>query len=669
MYCCRRCVRKQCHNRKLECGFDAHVCLPTVPGEKPICKCGDKFRLETDPKDGTKSCKSTACLLPSLNDCDQICLPNDTDRQRPYTCACHPGFKLSHDQRTCKPIQQISCRQTCPGPNQICTQAGCKCKPGYLAEGEIVVDDRNGNSSGKYTQSVRCLNVCSTSYAENRDQFDKIQQVCPLGLCDPVTFKCRCSDGKLNSLLSSRYEPRFNESDPLDSSRNAIGSPLCRLRRVCSKGSNSYNICTQQGAICVPDYSKASMFDCVCPPSTEKKFFGQGTINEFKCEPKCAAKRYDCLRQQAVCKLLDKDKVGCDCLPGFIHNLTDHKCFIAKYSYSFQLLLVNKYYDPESRYHRLIPAIAGSNGTIHHRIAGQLSDRPSNVINQLSDPKSDSPYLHPQFRQAPMPAPARPGETNNNSHDLELLTHEPQLLRQQRQLKQQKSIFLTDLNQCNITTLIPKTVLEDPYESDLDPFVDTIEECNSRIHDNVRKYRLNSDLVEDVRQSLRQIIYDPFTVTINNTLCYETDQSGQYLNCTIYLQSDSPVEKEPVERVFSQCDNNSMDNRFCWIKPRILLQKLDKSNIIQRSAIAKSSINFRQIIPCELDGFCGLEAQSVRMDNHTSYCSCRCPNNVEVIDVKDLLPRHEDPSQIPVKQICARKYFLSIHFYHALCHE
>lgn len=637
-----RCHRRQCHDKRRDCGFDAHICLPTLPGEKPICKCGPKFTLKTDEK-GAKQCQSTACVLPTLNDCQQVCLPDNSNLQRPYTCGCHPGFTLDADGRTCKPARSSGvpqCRPTCHSETQICTDFGCKCKQGYVGESEVIVQQQPSKNSQNqtnntgpinYVQSVRCLNVCSLTYAENKAEFEMIESVCPLGLCDTSNFRCRCSDPSSSALVNTKYEPIYANSSLVDQTdgvdvRERI-SPLCHLRRVCDAQSSSYKICKSQGAICVPDYTKAAMFDCICPPSTEKKFFGQGTSSEFTCEPKCSAKKYDCLRRQAVCKLVDKDQVRCDCLPGLMFDQHDQKCYLAKYSYSFNLIIVNRYYEPESRYHKSIEVQTNATDSSDQKTAPRLFE-----INAASD---------------------------HSNHLLEAPINEirPEYSHQAVIKPTLKSIFITDYNQCNITQVLPKSVIEDPYEHDIESFLDYIDQCNEKIHQNVRTYHLNSRLSEDLRQSLRQHLRD-FTVTTNNTSCIEIDATGTYLNCTIYLQSNEPISAATVDYVFNECYKNGQNENYCWIKPRLLLKKpsqLEPLLTPSNSSQLRNQLNFRQRVPCEIDNFCGLDAFSVRHDDKTSLCSCKCPADIEVIDVKELEPRqHEDdPTKVSVKEVCA----------------
>lgn len=633
-----KCIRQQCRDKKRDCQFDAHICLPTLPGERPICKCGPKFTMKTDER-GQNYCQSTACILPTLNDCQQICIPDNSNLERPYTCSCHPGYLLDGDGQSCRPQKLNSpphCRPNCHSRNQICTDEGCKCKQGYLAEGEVIVQQtaKNRHPNGTvqhidYVQSVRCLNVCSLTYAENKAEFERIESVCPFGLCDADDFSCRCSDPMSSALVNTKYEPIYNTSllaeDPNEKQRI---SPLCHLKRVCEVGSNSYKICKSQGAICVPDYTKAAMFDCVCPPSTEKKYYGQGTSSEFSCEPRCSAKRYDCLRRQAICKLVDKDQVRCECLPGLMFDQRDQKCYLAKYSYSFNLIVVNKYYEPESKFHKI------------EFYKNSTQDNSFNSVknSRLYDRVADSDELIPQFQQ---------------SQDVE-----PDIKRE----LVARSIFITDYNQCNITQVIPKAVIEDPYEHDMESFLGYIDQCNEKIHQNVRNYHLNSRLSEDLRQALRQHLRD-FTVTTNNSSCVEIDSSGMYLNCTVYLQSNDPIPKQTIDYVFNECDKHGQNDNYCWIKPRLLLKKPTSRNNNSAGSrspsndtqLVRSEFNFHQIIPCDVENFCGQDAFSVRSDEKTSLCSCKCPPDIEVVDIRDLEPRREDeePAKFAVKEVCA----------------
>lgn len=637
-----RCTRRQCRDKARDCGFDAHICLPTLPGERPICKCGPKFALKTNPETGQKYCQSTACVLPTLNDCQQICLPDNSNLQRPYTCACHPGYTLDPvDGRTCtpqRPHMPAYCRPACNSETQICTDLGCRCKQGYIGEGEVRIQQavRNrvvGNSTTptiEYTQSIKCLNVCALTYAENKEEFEMIESVCPLGLCNSSDFKCKCSDPSSSALINTKYEP-INSAVASAQNESSRDSPLCQLRRVCEVNSSSYKVCKSQGAICVPDYTKAAMFDCICPPSTEKRLYGQQTSSEFTCEPKCSAKKSDCLAHQAVCKLVDKDEVRCECLPGFMFSQHYQKCFLAKYSYSFNLLIVNRYYEPESRFHHQIQMM---NSTLQPSTLYDKNNRHSELDNR---PLSE---LVPQLQNQPQP--------NGDSS---------------------ASLFIAEYNQCNITQVIPKSVIEDPYEHNIESYLSYIDQCNEKIHQNVKTYHLNSRLSEDLRQSLRQHLRD-FTVATNQSECLETDQSGMYLNCTIYLQSNEPVQKSIIDFIFNDCDKNAQDDKFCWIKPRLLLKQLDVASrsanhqndeLIMTNTTTRSigDLNFKQIIPCELNNFCGLDAYSMRIDDKTSLCSCKCPIDIEVIDVRDLEPRqqllHDDnpTGKISIKEVCA----------------
>lgn len=621
-----KCIRRQCQDKLRDCGFEAHTCLPTLVGDKPICKCGPKFTIATTEK-GQKYCQSTACVLPTLNDCQQVCQANNSNLDRPFTCSCHPGFVLNPDGRTCSESRPKGpyCKPSCNLDTQICTDVGCKCKQGYVGEGEVIIQQQPSQKSRNnftapfdYVKSVRCLNICSLSYSENNEEFKKVESVCPLGLCDPESFQCRCTDPTSSALINTKYEPIYSNSSIQDEPRKRV-SPLCHLRRVCSPDSSSYQICHSQGAICVPDYTKAAMFDCVCPPSTEKKFYGQGTSGEFTCEPRCSAKKYDCLRRQAVCKLVDKDQVRCECLPGLMFNQRDQKCYLALYSYAFNLIVANRYYEPETRFHRI-----------------------ESLNTTLVEPDDESHGQH---------------EENQTEHlDLVDASGVPSQFRKQTTTIK-RSTFIAELNQCNITQVIPKSVIEDPYEHDIESFLGYIDQCNEKIHQNMRTYHLNSKLGEDVRQSLRQHLRD-FTVTTSNSTCVETDSSGLFLNCTIYLQSNEPVQSDIVEYVFSNCDKNGQDHRYCWIKPRLLLEKKPAARDTRSATTPAKSvigINFHQIVACEIDNFCGQDAYSVRTDDRTSLCSCKCPLDIEVIDVKDLESRlpDSDPSRIVVKEVCA----------------
>lgn len=675
-----KCIRRQCQDISRACGFEAHICLPTLPGEKPICKCGPNFALKTNETSGAKYCQSTACILPTLNECQQICVPNNENLLRPYKCDCYPGYVIDPEdpkQSKCVPMKpEPHCRPACNPETQNCTDFGCRCKQGYIGEGEVVVKHANKHPRGQtqnsttidYVQSVRCLNVCSLTYAENKREFEMIESVCPLGLCDPSTFQCKCYDSSSSALVNTKYEPIYAKI-PIatngaleESTGGASGSnvtttahsddstalvprqrisPLCHLRRVCESDSISYRICRSQGAICVPDYTKAAMFDCICPPSTEKRFYGRGSSSEFTCEPRCSSVKYECLRRQAQCRLVDKDSVRCDCLPGHMFDEHDHKCYLAKYSYSFNLILVNRYYEPESKFHRLEQVKFGDNSTIGPDVTQQTGSRLYESINgnanQVNNNNNNNNNLNrpdlsevvPQFHQA-------------NANNLNTMSN-----------SKTKSKFIVDYNQCNITQVIPKQIIEDPYEHDIESYLSYIDQCNEKIHQNMRTYHLNSKLAEDLRQSLRQHLRG-FTVTTSNNTCLETDSTGMYLNCTVYLQSQESISAETVDFVLNNCDKNGQDNRFCWIKPRLLLKK-DQQIIFsnnQQVAVNKNNngdkkhqqkINFKQVIPCEIDNFCGPDAYSVRLDDRSSLCSCKCPPDIEVVDVKDLERKLRQP--------------------------
>lgn len=635
-----KCIRGQCQDKQRDCGFNAHICLPTSVGEKPICKCGPKFTLKVDDK-GIKSCKSTACVLPTLNNCQQICMPDNENLQQPYTCACHPGYNLQKDGHSCEPSRpQASpiCRPACDKKTQICTDVGCKCKQGYVGEGEHIIPriknnrqqpntagQANGNSSIiKYVESVTCLNVCSLSYAENKEQFEMIESVCPLGLCDSDNFKCRCSDPTSSALINTKYEP-INSNITVDGEEMLQRtSPLCQLKRVCDINSNNYKICKAKGAICVPDYSKPDMFDCVCPPSTEKKILSQDVDSNFKCEQKCSSKKYDCLRRQAVCKLIDKDQVTCDCAPGLMLDKHDQKCYLAKHSYAFNLIIVNRYYEPESKFHKL---------------------------DTLNNTESSSNYH--ETKSLEHVGPVEQADIDQD-HQHQILPQYYKTDSMERPLN--RSIFISDYNRCNVTQIIPKSVIEDVYEHDMESFLSYIDQCNRDIHQNIKNIRLNSRLNEDLRQALRQHIKD-FTVNTSNDSCVELDQDGIYLNCTVYLQSNEPVPISTVEYVFNNCDKHGESDKYCWIKPRLLLKKVTSGQASSNETIfSRNELNFSQIIPCEINNFCGSEAISVRDSNSTSLCSCRCPPGIEVIDVKDLQARpHEDEqSLVSIKEVCAK---------------
>lgn len=625
-----KCIRRQCHDKQRDCGFDAHICLPTVPGEKPICKCGPRFALKTDEK-GVKYCKSMACVLPTLNDCEQLCSPDHKNLNHPYTCSCHPGYTLDSDGRSCRPNepQGPKCQPACQA-NQICTDLGCKCKPGFISEGEKIIQiaKKSKNQFGSetvinYVKSVRCLNVCSLTYAENKEEFEMIESVCPLGLCDSTSFQCKCSDPTSTALIQSKYEPIYSNTTESGEEEVERISPFCRLRRVCDVNSSSYLFCKSQGAICVPDYEKPSMFECICPPSTDKRLKVQAGVGEFTCEPKCNAKKKECISKQAVCRLVDKDQVECDCLPGFMLDQQHHKCYLAKYSYSFNIIVVNRYYEPEFRLHKIEYLNNTEQATKLFEFKNNISDK-------------DEAHEHeilPQYQTS---------ET----------TAKPATVR---------SVFNTDYNQCNITQVIPKSVIEDPYEHDIGSFLSYIDQCNERILQNSKSYHLNSRLSEDLRQALRQHLRD-FTVTTNNSSCVELDQTGSYLNCTVYLQSNEPVDLVTVEHVFNSCDKNGESEKHCWIKPRLLLKKPTTSNVLQVGAnfnqtkSTRIQVNFTQIIPCEIDNFCGHYAKSFKKDDKTSLCSCKCNHDLEVSDVKDLEPKtHEGDHSI--KEVCYPKNY------------
>lgn len=635
-----KCIRGQCQDKRKNCGFNAHICLPTSVGEKPICKCGPKFSLKIDDK-GNNYCKSTACVLPTLNNCQQICIPDNKSFEQPYTCACHPGFDLQQDGHSCEPSKPRAtpiCRPACDKKTQICTEVGCKCKQGYIGEGEHSIQriksnhqqlnqkngPENGNSKSimKYVESVTCLNVCSLSYAENKEQFEMIESVCPLGLCDSDNFKCRCSDPTSSALINTKYEPIYSNFTVDGEEILQRKSPLCQLKRVCDINSSNYKICKAKGAICVPDYSKPEMFDCVCPPSTEKKILGLDVNSDFKCEQKCNSKKYDCIRRQAICKLVDKDKVECDCPPGLMLEDHDKKCYLAKHSYAFNLIIVNRYYEPESKFHKLnILNNTESSNSHDAKLLGNVGP-----IQQTDIDQEHHYQILPQYYK-----------TNSIEKPLN------------------RSIFISNYNQCNVTQIIPKSVIEDTYEHDMESFLSYIDQCNQDIHLNIKNYRLNSYLKEDLQRALRQHIKN-FTVTTSNDSCVEIDQDGMYLNCTIYLQANEPIPSSTVEYVFNNCDKHGESDKHCWIKPRLLLKKVTGQASSNETMFPRNELNFSQIIPCEINNFCGNEAISVRDSNSTSLCSCRCPPGIEVIDVKDLQARpHEDEqSSVSVKEVCAK---------------
>jgi len=733
------CVRGQCANRTRDCGFEAHLCVPTAPHERPICKCAPKFVLRREPKTGRQWCQSAACLLPTLNDCHQVCLPDNSNLERPFTCACHPGFQLDpKDGRSCRPLadsaQSPHCKPACEPASQICTRLGCKCKQGFVAFDELSVPldaaerqrlqlaqlagsgagsgsvngQMNGSLAAEYVKSVRCVNVCELIHTaeQEREPLQLLQAVCPFGLCDPDTFQCRCSDPKL--LAHSKYEPALPaassalnlaqtssgqekevaeaEAALAGGSERARGSPLCRLKRVCEPQSAGHQLCAARGAICVPDFTRAAMFECVCPPGSERKLVAGGQTGDFVCEPRCSSIRHECLKKQAVCRPVDRDQVRCDCPPGMMMDPLEHKCFLAPFAYSLQLLLVNKYYEPAAL------------SAAHFRPA---SGGPA--ANETGAEES------PLLSAADSPA-RRPARSPNSSQRGSSVAH---------RMGQLHSLGV--LGRCNISQVLPKSIIEDPYEHDMAAYLGYMEQCEERLGESSRAHQLNWRLADDLRQSLAQHLpaHHHFTVTTNHSLCAELAGSQvaallesqpeaqqevpgapyaaprqwgrlaewvsmSFLNCTLFLQSSGPVEESALSHMLASCDPNGADPRLCWIKPRLLLLRapsgLQAAGNGSGGAQAGSEngggngnrswsgqrVNFRQIVACEMEGFCGPDAHSVRLDEHSSLCSCKCPPELDLLDLKELRPPERGPStsgQLPsvssssssvaVKEVCA----------------
>lgn len=635
-----KCIRRQCLDKKRDCGFDAHICLPTIPSEKPICKCGSKFQLVTD-KSGQKSCQSTACNLPSLNDCQQVCIPKNNDLLHPYTCDCHPGWKLNSDGRSCSPErsgQAPICKPACDKNTQICTDLGCRCKPGYVGEGEVITQrlsssESIGTREIQYTQSVKCLNICDLDFAENREEFEKVQSVCPFGKCEPQTYNCKCSDTSIMSLVGNKYEPIYayslnSTSTEIDAEPKRV-SPLCRLKRVCQPGSEEHLICQNQGSICVPDYTKQSMYDCICPYPSRKRTIGTSP-GEFACEPNCGVSRSECLRRNAVCRPLDKDHQKCECLPGFMLNQKDNICYIAKFSYSFNLIVVNKYYEPQATFQRI--STLRTNETLAESTESndsiRLYDRPR------YEPQSDSQH------------------ESNNKNDGQPPTNKATTY---------KSILIPAYNQCNITQVVARTVIEDPFDHDVDSYVNYIEQCNGKIRHNIKTHQVAFKVADHLKQTLRQHLKDISVATTDGS-CSELDSSAKYLNCTVFLQSQNePVNEEKVAKILGQCDKQGQSEEFCWVKPRLLLKK-PQTKIVEPwkqtdSSLAQPAsgnfLNFKQIIPCELNNYCDFGSVSKRMDNSTSLCSCVCSPDIEIKETKLIeFNDGQDVSKLAVKEFC-----------------
>lgn len=658
-----KCIRRQCQDKMRDCGFNAHICLPTLPGERPICKCAPGFQLKTNDK-GQKYCQSSACILPTLNDCQQICqvrsgLENNLNLDRPYNCSCHPGYVLDKDGRSCAPVgpsatkttsdnQLATCDPACNRDTQICTAHGCKCKQGFVADREewtnITQSIRSPSKSPiRYVKKVQCLNVCSLTYAENIDEFEKVRSVCPLGLCDPDTFQCRCSDPNSKALIHTKYEPVAANDTSKPSARL---SPMCRLRRVCEPGSANYVFCRARGAICVPDYEKSAMFSCECPPATEKQHMNQ---TEFVCKPRCSSIELNCQLKWATCRLFERDRVKCDCLPGFLPDKDKGTCYLANYTYSFSLILKNKYYQPEARYHR-----PGSRP--------EAPDGPTEHDGQQEPPASDEPHdLVPEL-EAPhfQRSDAQEQEANGGGASDR---HHSKLARQDRQ-----PMFIAEFNQCNISQVLPKSIIEDPYEHDIESYLNYIDQCNENIHKQTKSLQINSRLAEDLRQSLRQHLTE-FAVTTNESLCMELEPDGTYLNCTIYLQSNEPISVSTINNAFTNCDKYGADPDSCWIKPRLLLKRAPFNNEVATGMDSQSAragqttlgtnnsdnyFNFIQVIPCEINNFCGDDAYSFHLGDTTSRCSCKCHEELGRYDVKNLAPArhqrngHEPGAQAPM---------------------
>lgn len=584
-----RCIRQQCSDIERDCQFKAHSCIPTGIGEKPICKCAPKFTLVSN-NNGEKYCKSVACNLPSLNDCHQICYPNDGDVSHPYTCGCHLGYELADDGKTCKPhdTNPPRCEPGCDHKTQFCTQHGCRCKQGYVGESQEVVTRTLMHGEIQYTKSIRCLNICVLKSSEKQEETDKVKSVCPLGICNPEDFFCKCRDPSLASLEGDKYEPKYSIVNREKSER--IREPLCSLKQVCQPDSDSYKICQNSGAICVPDYTKPSMYDCICPPPLEKMIYKDELMSSFTCERKCGQTRSDCYRKSAICRQIDKGKLRCECPPGFIMNPKNRKCYLAKFSYSFNIISVNKYYDPNLSLYQF--------------------DSKAITSDSKGSQVKTSAIGHPDYNLA--------------------------------------------YNQCKITRILPKTVIEDPYENDVAFYKNYIDQCNEKVYTSLKIHSTNFKLAEDLRQTLKQHLKD-FTVTTLDNSCEEVG-SAKYINCTIYLQSQNdPVSAEKLEKVFNQCDKQGQSSEFCWVKPRLLLKRPQSGPIKhgKLGEITQNFFGFKQIIPCELKGFCGPDAISIRQDNTTSLCSCICPSSIEVTDAKllEYVPSDSE-SKLAVKETC-----------------
>lgn len=581
------CQRTQCSDIERDCGFRANICLPNVFGERPICKCGSKFVEKISqivppiggstnedpflPQTTCKTCESTACNLPNLNDCAHICTPNSTNPIRPYDCSCFDGYTLAKDNSSCdanpnKHLLAQNCQSLCDEEQQVCTDSGCKCRQGFkeisfefvTIEEEVVgPDGQLSHSTNTQFRTVKCQNICELTF--DIRVFNQVKSVCPFG-CNSNNFTCKCD------APNSAYESESEDGK----------TPLCRRKRVCAKDGKAYDDCKNRNAICAPSFS-FPFYECVCPKLTTPFFYGPGS-GDFTCEPLCNDMKSQCLRQEAVCRLTDTNSVSCTCEPGMMFDEKEQRCYMAKYTYSFSLIVANKYYQQQQ-----IDFIHSSKEKNH----------------TLTDPLQH--------------------DNNNISQPWRLIA---------------------EMNQCNLSQVLPQFVLDDPYEQSTDSYLEYIEKCNLDLQKGLRMARLNSQLADDVRKALRQDLRD-FTVTTSDEFCTELVSQNnqrdflssiQTLNCTIYVQSNEALSRQTIDNVLSNCDPRGADRSLCWIKPSLLLS-MDTSLVPTtkvpssgQSSIKKRELvsDFKQVIPCELRSFCDKDAVSVRLDNKTSRCSCKC---------------------------------------------